>query len=134
MDRQEVFFANAKNGVLSVKTRKERGLGRSRNVTVPGSTGCRRVLGHPFDVSVEERSRATEAVLLELFPFHQGENAVSRHSEPFGGLVDGDPKTNWCRQSHAFHAPSIASTSAVGNTRNPAMHRCPTLRRVERLT
>jgi hypothetical protein len=91
------------------------------------------VLGDALDVSIEERSRAAEAVLLELLSFHQGENAVSRHPEPFGGLVDGDPKTNWCRQSHAFHASSIASTSAVGNTGKPTIHRCPPLDRVERL-
>lgn len=124
MDRQEVFFANAKNSVLSLKTRSRGGSGHSRNVTVPGSPGRRRVLGDPLDVSIKECSRAAEAVLLELLPLYQGENAISRHPEALGGLVDGDPIPNWCWQSHVLHAPSIASGSSVGNTLDLAIHLC----------
>ena len=124
MDRQEVFFANAKNGVLSVKTRSRGGSGHSRNVAVPRSSGRRWVLGYPLNVSIEERSSAAEAVLLKLLAFHQGENAIGCHPEALGGLVDGDPIPNWCRQSHSFHAPSIASGSSVGNTLDLAIHLC----------
>lgn len=123
MDRQEVFFANAKNSVLSVKTRSRRGSGHSRNVTVPGSPGRWRVLRDPLNVSIKECSRAAEAVLLELLPLYQGENAISRHPEALGGLVDGDPEPNWCGQSHSFHVPSIASKASVGNTLSLAIHR-----------
>jgi hypothetical protein len=81
------------------------------------------VLGDPLDVSIKECSRAAEAVLLELLPLHQGENAISRHPEALGGLVDGDPKPNWCGQSHSSHSRIIASRSSVGNTLDLAIHR-----------
>jgi hypothetical protein len=133
-DRQGEFSTIVKNSISSVETRSGDGLGAPFDVARPGASGGWRPAGCSIHISVEECRRSAESIPLQLFSSDQGMDSARCHPEALGGLVDGDPISNWCRQSHVLHTPSIASTSAVGNTGKPTIHRrCP-LRRVEHRT
>ena len=122
-DRQGEFSTIVENSVFRVKTRSRDGLGGPLDVARPGASGGRWPAGRSIHISVEECRRSAESIPLQLFSSDQGMDSTRRHPEALGGLVDGDPIPNWCRQSHVLHAPSIASGSSVGNTLSLAIHR-----------
>ena len=110
------------NSVSRAKTRSGDGIGGPFNVARPGAFGGWRPVGRSIHIRVEECRRSAESIPFQLFSSNQGVDSTSCHPEALGGLVDGDPIPNGCRQSHVLHAPSIASGSSVGNTLALAIH------------
>ena len=133
-DRQEGFFTIVKNSISSMETRSGGGLRGQLDGARSWASGGWRPAGRSLHISVEESRRSAESIPLQLFSSDESVDSARGHPEPLGGLVDGDPIPNWRWQSHVLHAPSIASVSGVGNTLDSAIHRCPTLRRVEHRT
>ena len=133
-DRQGEFSTIVENSISSVETRSGDGFLSHLDGARPWASGGWRTTGRSLHISIEESRRSAESIPFQLFSSDQSVNSARGHPEPLSGLVDGDPVSDRCRQSHVLHAPSIASASAVGNTGKPAIHRCPSLSRVGRRT
>ncbi len=118
-DRQGEFSTIVENSISSVETRSGDGFGGHLDGARAWASGGWRPAGRSLHISVEESRRSAESIPLQLFSSDESVDSARGHPEPLGGLVDGDPISNWCRQSHVLHTPSIANGWSVGNTLRP---------------